>query len=68
MQAGTPEYGSVIPRLYASPDGTVFVAVVPSTVGVREKAIVIDRQTGGIIAQVELCRQYFLPRSGGHIG
>lgn len=48
------EYGSVTPNLYRSPDGTVFIAVVASDVGVEKKALVIDRQTGNTLDTVEL--------------
>lgn len=50
---GTKSFSSPTPDLYRSPDGTVFVAVVPSQVAVAEKALVIDRRTGSTLGAIE---------------
>ena len=56
---GTRRYGSIIPELYRSPDGTIFIAVVASDTGVRKKALIIDRQNGNTLATVEFQDQHW---------
>jgi uncharacterized protein (TIGR03437 family) len=56
--SGVRHYHTATPEIHRSPDGTLFLAVVPSDTTDTLRAVVIDRQRGTVLGQVEL------PRSG----
>lgn len=51
---GTRYYSGVVPKMFRSPDGTVFIVIAASTTTDEKRAVVIDRESGAVVDDVEL--------------